>query len=70
MTDGITVQWSGPSTARRIRFEPLERPAADGDWYKRVQEMWTGERWREVGSIAVEDVEVELSGEQPVVVDD
>ena len=38
---------------RRVRFEPV------GDRYRRIEESWTGCRWRHVGREFVADLALE-----------
>jgi len=56
-SDAVTLRWDPAGRApRRLRFEPREY-AVGGDW-ERIEQTWTGEEWRTVGSEIVESVTV------------
>jgi len=62
MTEGATVTYRTAADAgRRVRFEPLERPAHPDEWYRRITEEYRDGSWRETGSEPVRRVEIETS---------
>jgi hypothetical protein len=58
--DAFTVEYT-PACAprRRLRFEPR----SDGAGWWRIEEEWTGCRWRPVGREPVDDVVCESDAE-------
>jgi len=62
MTAGATITYrTADGPRRRVRFEPLERPAHSDDWYRRITERYVDGSWRETGSEPVRRLEIETS---------
>lgn len=54
-SDAITIRWTPPSSRpRRMVFEPRSTGG-----YTRIEQEWTGEEWRTVGSEIVSNVGLE-----------
>ncbi|CCQ34296.1 hypothetical protein HLRTI_002158 [Halorhabdus tiamatea SARL4B] len=67
MTEGVTVTYRPADDAnRRVRFEPLARPAHSDEWYRRVTERYVDGGWRKEGSEPVRQVEIEAGDGESV----
>ena len=62
MTAGATITYrTADDRGRRVRFEPLARPAHPDDWFCRITEEYRDGHWRETGREPVRQLEIETS---------